>query len=310
MIISPHERFFLRHDLTFSTPYDHGEPVKLATDEDRIDFQDIVGRAIDDDRAKLVLRNKDVVRITKLEVRKDLGVAILLFRRSDPDAATPVWEDQVTREIREADKKKDDALAVSCHLFVELKSSGGPQPTHRAVLEEIAGLGRTYIQAILSDLLKSHKYNYKDKRGQLKETYTMIDFEGVKSDTLNKAVGQGSEIEYIELVKPPEVKGLDTEGVVPRPVRMKLYLRTSPERALPIINKIKKWSENRWKDVRVRINLPEDRSRMVSVARERDAADVLFVRALPVKVKKPMKPCTDTVNEELLAEAVKVFTGK
>ena len=308
MIVSPFERFFLRHDVTLRTPYDHGAPVKLLSDNPKeIDLEDIINRAIADDRAKLVLKNKDVVRITKLEIRRDLGLAVMLFRRSDPDASTPMWEDQTTRAIREADRHENDALTVSCHLFIELATKGGPHPTHRAILEEIYGLGRTYVHTIIGDLLRAHKYTYKDRRGQDKETNTVVDFDGVKSESLNKAVGQGSEIEYIELVRPPDVKGLDTEGLAVRDERMKLYLRTSPERALLTINRVKKWSEKEWKDVRVRINMPEHRSRMVSVARVQDAADVLFVRAVPVTVQKPLKPCTETVNEELMGKALEVF---
>ncbi|WP_146617684.1 hypothetical protein [Rhodoplanes serenus] len=308
MIFSKYERFFLRHDLAFRTPYDHGRPLDLVSeDPEKIDVQDVINRAIAEGRAELVLRNKDIVRITKLDVRPDIGTAVFLFRRSDPDASTPMWEDQATRAIREADKKENDALTVSSHLFVELISNGGPRPMHRALLEEVPGLGRTYVHTLLSGILRSHKYNYKDRRGVDKETNTLIDFEGIKSENLNSAIGQGSEIEYIELVKLPEMKGLDTEGLAPREVRWKLYLKASPENAIPIINRVKKWSEKEWKDVRVRINMPEDRSRMVSVARAQDAADVLFVRAVPVTVTKPMKPCTDVVNEELLSKALEVF---
>lgn len=308
MILDSRERFFLRHDLTLRTPYDHGEPLKLTSNtDDEIDVEDIVNRAIKDDRAKYVLKNKDVVRITKFDVRRDVGIGTFLFRRSDPDATTPMWEDQVTKKIRDADKSEHDALTFSAHLFVELANTGGARPMHRAILEEIPGLGRTYVQALLGDLLRGHKYEYKDRRGAIKETNTLVDFEGIKSDTLNKAVGQGSEIEYVELVKPPDVRGLDTESVVPKEMRMKLYLRTSPDTAFPIINRIKAWSEKEWKDVRVRINMPENRSRMVSIARTQDAADVLFVRARPVTVADPLKACTEIVNEQLLAKAIEHF---
>ncbi|MDI3566651.1 hypothetical protein [Bradyrhizobium sp. Arg816] len=307
MIVDPYERFFVRHDLCLRTPYDHGAALPILSTDGNIDVEDVVTRAIRDDRAKMALRNKDVIRLTKFEVRRDKGVAIFLFRRSDPDATTPVWENQRTRELREADKGEDDAITMSAHLFVELKTDGGPRPTHRAILEEIPGLGRTYVQGILGDVLRAHKYNYKDRRGKEQETYTLVDFLGVKSETIDKAMGAGSEIEYVELVKPPDVRGLDMEHIVPREVRWKLYIRSTPERSLPIINKIKKWAGKDWSDVRVRINMPEARSRLVSVARVQDAADVLFVRAVPVTVKKPLPACTENVNEELLSKAIELF---
>lgn len=307
MIFDKFERFFLRHDLTFKTPHDHGKPLPVVSADGKLDVDDVVQRAIAEDRAKLVLRNQDVVRITKMEVRPDVGLAILLFRRSNPEATTPMWEDQINLTIREADKHDHDALTISSHLFIELATSGGPRPMHRAILEEIPGLGRTYVHMLLADVLRAHKYNYKDKRGHDKETHTLVDFDGVKSESLDSAVGKGSQIEYIELVKPPDITGLDTESLAPKEVRWKLYLRAPPEVALPIINRVKRWAEKEWKDVRVRINMPENRSRMVSVARVQDAADVLFVRAVPITVQKPLKPCTDVVNEELMQKALETF---
>lgn len=308
MIFSDKERFFLRHNLTLRTPYDHGAALKLVSDNAaELDVHDVVNRAIANNRASVTLRDHDVVRITKFEVRPKEGVAIFLFRRSDPGATTPVWENQRTRQLRDADKKEDDALTVSAHLFVELRHSGGPRPTHRAILEEIPGLGRTYIHDLLGGVIKAHKYDYKDKRGNPQETYTLVDLDGVPADTLSKAVGQGSEIEYIELVKVPDVRGLDIEHLVPRPIRWKLYIRATPEGAVPIINRVKKWSEKEWNDVRVRINMPDKRSRLVSVARQQDAADVLFVRAVPITVKGPLKAATDVVSDQLLEKAIELF---
>ena len=47
MIFSDKERFFLRHNLTLRTPYDHGAALKLVSDNPaELDVQDVVNRAI------------------------------------------------------------------------------------------------------------------------------------------------------------------------------------------------------------------------------------------------------------------------
>jgi hypothetical protein len=45
----------------------------------------------------------------------------------------------------------------------------------------------------------------------------------------------------------------------------------------------------------------------VSIAREADAADILFVRSEPIEVGNPLDPCTDKINEELVTRAKAMF---
>lgn len=65
-----------------------------------------------------------------------------------------------------------------------------------------------------------------------------------------------------------------------------------------------------WSEMRVRLDLPEDRSRLISIARTQDAKDVLFVRSIPVSTKKPLATCTDVVNEELVEKAQELFAKR
>lgn len=110
---------------------------------------------------------------------------------------------------------------------------------------------------------------------------------------------------------PAKVEGLDTEGLIaPKEERMKLTIKATPTQSLPLVRRIRRWADERdWDDVRVLIRLPEDRSRVVSVARQADAADALFVRAEQVFVDHDLDVCTEIVNEELLSRARKMFEG-
>jgi hypothetical protein len=90
---------------------------------------------------------------------------------------------------------------------------------------------------------------------------------------------------------------------------MKVILRAKPEQTLGILNRPIPWAKKSdWKDVLVRIDMPEKRSRVVSIARDADAADVLFVRSEQVEVKNDLAPCTENINEELVAKATELFT--
>lgn len=308
MILDKRMRFFVRHDIRFRPHYNHGSALPLRSADDRLDVETLFRAAMKADKAKIILKSKDVVRLTDIDVREDQKMIVFLFRRSDPDAATPIWEEQKSRKLRPADKKEDDALAVSAHLFVSLREQGGPDPTYAAVLEEVPGLGRTYVQGIFGDVLREAVYKYKDKHGEEKDTHTLIDFLGVKSDAIGASL-EGASIPYVELIRPGVVEGLDSSGmIVPREQRMKLLLRVEAEKAIPLINRIMKWAptEN-WADVRVRIDLPENRSRMVSVARENDAKDVLFVRSIRVDLDEDIPPCTETVIGSLADKAAELL---
>jgi len=104
-------------------------------------------------------------------------------------------------------------------------------------------------------------------------------------------------------------RSLDTGGLVePREERMKLLIRATPDKALGIIKKIQIWMKKRdWTDALVEVEMPENRRRLVTIAREADAADILFVRSEPIAVKNPLDPCTGKINEELVSKAKQMF---
>jgi hypothetical protein len=310
MLLEPYKRFYLRHELRFRTPRNVGVPLPFRSGDTRLDVENVLQTAISRNRASLVLRNRDVVRLTKMDVRPKNDIAILLFRRSDPDAANPIFENEKTRKLRPSDKKPDEGIAVSAHLFLRLSGiKDAAHPTYRAILEEVPGLTRTYIQALLHDILAESTYQYTDQRGEKKDTYTMADLHGLKSEKVSGALKGQSVVPSITLVRPANVKGLDTEGlVVAREEKMKLIIRAEPTATLRIIKKIQAWmGDHNWPKMVLEVDMPENRSRLVALAREADAADILFVRAEPVDVKNRLEMCTDTVSEELVGKAQEMF---
>lgn len=310
MLLEPYKRFYLRHELRFRTPRNAGVPLPFRSGDGKLDVENVLQTAIKGNKASLVLRNKDTVRLTMMDVRPKADLAILLFRRSDPDAANPIFENEKTRKLRPADKKPDEGIAVSAHLFLRLGGiKDAAHPTYRAILEEVPGLTRTYIQVLLHDILGATTYKYTDKRGEPKETYTMADLHGLKSEKVSGALKGQSVVPSITLVRPGNIKGLDTEGlVIAREERMKLIVRAESTQTLKIIKKIQTWmGQHNWPKMLLEMDMPEDRRRLVALAREADAADILFVRSAPVDVKTRLEMCTETINEELVGKAQEMF---
>jgi hypothetical protein len=311
MLLAPHSRFFLRHELRFRTPRGHGVPLPFRA-KNHLDIENVLQTAIGADKANLVLRNNDIVRLTMLDIRPRQNLAVLLFRRSDPEAATPIFEHAKTRKLRPSDKSPDEAVAVSSHLFVHLGAiADAAHPTYPAILEEVPGLSRSYIQALFHDVVKDTRYLYSDGRGAERETYTLVEFHGLKSEKVGGALKGDSIVPSVTLVRPGSVAGLDTEGmVVPRDQRMKLIIKAKPEQTLGVIKKIQSWMKvHDWPKFLIEVDMPENRTRLVALAREADAADILFVRSVPIDVKTRLEACSDVINEELVRKAKELFAA-
>ncbi len=310
LLLEPNSRFFVRHELVLRPARNNGEPLSFRAPGDELDVIDVIETAVKNQTAIATIKKNDAVMITAIDVRPRDEMAVLLFRRSDPDATPPVFENRKTRKLRAVDKGPDDAEALSAHVFVHLDAKAKPHPAHRAIFEEVPGLGRTYIQMLLHDLITDVKYLYIDGRGEKRETYTIPKFEGLPSETLGAAL-KGGGIEYIELVRAPQLKGLDTAGIEAHPERMRLTVHAvSKKGVLEALERVRAWmGREHWERIRVLVRTDDDRHRVVEIARVGDAADVLFVRSERVATEKPLAQCTDVINEELAAHAKKAFAN-
>lgn len=112
-------------------------------------------------------------------------------------------------------------------------------------------------------------------------------------------------------MRPPHLKGLDIAGLVPHPERMRLTVKADSKKgALAALDKVRSWMGNeKWERLRVLVKTSDDRHKVVEIAREADAADVLFVRSEQVETKKPLAQCTDKANPELIEHAKTIFAN-
>ena len=100
----------------------------------------------------MTLQNQDVLRLTRVDVRPAETWPFCYSGGSHPDAATPTYENRKTKRIRLVDKSEDEVLALSCHLFVYLPPIRHEPLTYRAILEEVPGFGRTYVQGLIGEI--------------------------------------------------------------------------------------------------------------------------------------------------------------
>lgn len=305
MLLSPNSRFFVRHELSFRPQRDQGAALALRAPGDELDIISVLEEAVADGSAVFQVKDdtEDYVRLTHVDVRPRSNLVALLFRRS-ADGPPPIFENRRTRVLRRSDKTDEDLEAVSAHLFISLDEALLPFPTHRALLEEVPGLSRTYVTALLRNILRGVVYGFTDERGMQRETYTIPQFGGVPSETVGDAV-RGGGIKYIELVRTPRLDGLDTSGLIAHPERMRLSVKSDRRGNMDLITRVRGWADQHdWRGMRVQVQTSDDRTRVVEIAREADAADVLFIKSELVEgINPPLEQCTEHVVDALVSRA-------
>lgn len=304
-MLSKNERYFVRHRLVLKPRRSVGAAVPLYEPLPKLSAYSLIADAVNKKSALMKVGIGESVRISHVEVRPADGMIVLMFRRRNPNASTQVYED-TEANIREANRGPLEDPAISAHLFIQIKQHSGSVISHRAIMEEVPGLGSSYMRTVMDDVVKSYEYDAKDKRGQIIKTATKVEFFGVPSRSLNDAISKNG-FDFIELVRTPDVSGLDTAGLTVRPERLRFYPARSTRGDKDVFKRVHDWAKkNSWNDMSVQVK-ELDKSKVVRVDREEDAANVLFVRAELVRSKSDIGSCTDVVNDELVALAKKMF---
>jgi hypothetical protein len=307
-MLDKRERYFIRHRLVLRPKRNNGAALALTGPANETTVFSILKAAVAKKTAQMKLPGGDTVRITGTEHREAEGVIVLIFRRKNPNASTQVYEHADSAGIREADRGPKEDPAVSGHLYVQVTAHpGATLGSHRAIIEEVQGLGPSYMKTLLDEVVRAIEYDAIDSRGAAIKTTTKVDLWGVPSETLKASV-QKNGFNYIEIVKDADLDGLDTEGMTIKPERMRLYPKRIPgvDNA-SLLDRVKSWADGRgWTEVFVQVR-ENDKTKVVKLGRNEDAATTLFVRADPVNVATDIKACSADVNDELFAEAVKMF---
>jgi hypothetical protein len=306
--IDAHSRFLVRHELQFRAKRNNGAGLPFFLKNDSIDVCHIFTQAIKNKKADQTIKLDDAIELKKVDIREDDGIGILLFERSDPGGITQMYKHSKTKAIRPSDRTVDEAIATSAHVFNRLDYQNVQSPIHEVLIEEAQGLSKSYLMSFMDYLLAKYSYQTKDSRGHLIETVCKAQLRGHPSETMKNAM-KDSFIRNVILVRPGKFGGMDSEHFIVKDDIMRIQIKPEAQKMLSVIQDICgiARAEN-WNDIRVQIDMPtEGKSRIVSLDKESDAAEALFVRAIPVNVSKPIPACCQEIHEELLQKALEIF---
>jgi hypothetical protein len=303
-------RFYRRYDLHLSPRHKAAERLPMIAPVGQYSVLDAIRVAQKAGKASSVQPNGDTVELIMAEVREPQKVAILLFHRSSPDAADPMYRKKVKDKlsVRQAEKANGEEQTVSAHLVIELEPK--KPGAFRAALEEIPGISLAVIQAILSPILRDYSYGFQDKKGDDHETYSTLKVEGIKSEALSDAL-KTQTLNYLTLTRTTVPNAPDGDGIVePMNDRMRYKIVGNPSDPA-WTTKLDKWVKKvrgeGWEDISLDISLDDERHRTVKLDRDQEAKEMLFVRSEQVSVKTELKPCTTAVLDEMVEQAIAII---
>jgi hypothetical protein len=307
MLLDRRSRFLIKHDLVVRPRRGVGAALAVEADGAELDVLTVLNDSVEAGTASQDLRAGDVLRITSAQ-RLDETLGVILFRRRDANASTQFFEHAATRALRRSDRSAHEDPAVSAHLFIDLRPQA--EGSYRAIIEEAPGLGPSYILPLLNSILRDRPYPSLDRRGVEVESRTHLELNGLPSQTVGAAL-QGGGIDFIELVRPPRLDGLDTAGLNPSPERLRFGLRRGDGAGpLAMINRVRGFANAQgWPEMRVQVVSATNRRKTVQVARDADAATILFVQSELVETRNDLPSCSDAVNDELVAHARRLFAA-
>lgn len=307
MLLDRRARYLIKQDLVLRPRRGQGAALKLSS-PDELDLLQVFQDRITAGTAERSQRDGDIIRMTRAVLDTERNMAVLLFRRSDANATVQHYEHRQTRALRPSDRRADEDPAVSAHLFIDLTPRTAQANSYRAIIEEVPGLGVSYILPLMSLLTRDRPYPSVDGRGREVESRTQLEMTGLPSQTIGAAL-QGGGIDWIELVRPPNLGGLDTGGLTASPEKLRFGVRRRDGiDPLGAITRIRNWATGQgWPDMRVQVVTGDSRRRTIPVAREQDAASILFIQAELRQTLSDLPACSDTINNELAEHAHAMF---
>ena len=200
--------------LSFRAAHNKGEPLPLIGNGKHVDVLSVCNKAIRRKSATLVMSKDDEIDMLLATDRTVDNMVVMLFRRSDPNASHQMFSSKKRGTLRKSDKKTDEAVAVSSHMFIHKDNIGTKDhPRYNAFLEEMHGISKSHVTSLLSKILKDNPYSYRDGHGEDRETFCLPKMLGVPSELLGGALS-GSRVPGVTLVRAASVEGLDGGGVV------------------------------------------------------------------------------------------------
>lgn len=311
MIIGKFTRFIKRYDLRFEPRHKAAARLKVVDAQNMPSVLKALHKAIRDNKATVAAANGDEIELIKAEHDEKKGLIVLLFHRASPHAADPMYRKKSKERVvtvRAATKEIDEEQSRSA-LFIISTAPTAPG-RYKSALEEMPGISIVSVQSIIARALRDYPYDFKDKKGENQNSYTVIKSTGVKSETLSDALKKGS-LNFVTLIRPGDAGIVDGDGIFePVDQRMKIKIKDvaiDKDFFEKLDDFVKGARAQGWEQFDVDINLDDERRRTVTLERDEDAKDVLFVRAEEIAVKDELQFCATIINDELVTHMQQVM---
>lgn len=308
MFLEKLSRYFRRYEIVLGARKGTAPILPLVADAGQYSVLDAINEKLAKDKAFVKQSNGSIVELIKAKFDSQNNMLVLLFHRTNPDAAEPTYRKKHHGKItvRIGDRDDDEEQSVSCHLLIRAT----PHKDHRyyCVLEEIPGLSMAIVREVVAVALHDYVYKYdkKTKKSTQEEsTYCTIKAEGLKSESVADALKTGK-ANFITLTRPANPKYADSEGIL-EPVTETMKLRVTgvleetnwQQKMGHLLEKAK---GDGWQKFNVEISLPNNRTRQVSLERQQDAKEILFVKADQVGLSAEITACSTDFHVELVAK--------
>lgn len=310
MFLEKHSRFFRKYEFRFSPRHKKAAYLPLHADGSNYNVAEALSQILDTPDASEEQPNGDVVELIEVSPLPTQGVVVLLFHRASPNAADPTYRRKAKSSLttRVAAKEPGEEQSVSAHVIIGIKELS--KGTYSAVLEEIPGMSMGVLRPIIAQALNKYPYEFRDKKGNVAETYCTFKPLGVKSETITNALKTGR-LKTVTLVRPARPGFVDADGIFePLMETMKMRIRGDFDN--------KTWGDKfkalagsakaeGWEDVTVDIDLGDRRSRTVKLDRDEEAKEILFVRSIQVGLRNALPVCSTAIQPELVSKAISVM---
>ncbi|MGR8962056.1 hypothetical protein ACU8MP_14620 [Rhizobium leguminosarum] len=308
MFFDKHSRFIRRYLLTFRPRHDLGATLPLLKDDGALSIEEALEEAVAAGKAEIIQPNGDVVSLVKVGRGAEKSL-VLLFHRDRPDAPDPTYRryENGARKLRNGQKDDNEEQTYSAHLILMAEPLAANK--YRSALEEIPGLSFSTIVQVIREVLTAFVYEYKDKRGEVQQTYTCVRYEGIKSANFEEALAKG--VLNIKLSRRTDVTFLDAEGII-EPGRDTATLKIKADLDAPsLMEKLLFWkqkaADNGWHEFSVDIDAGHNRQRTIKLERTDEAKEVLFVRSEQITVDTTLAAAEVDIVPEMVTKCIELL---
>ncbi len=281
MFLEKLNRYFRRYEIALGARKRTAPVLPLVAEAENYSVLDAIKDKLGKDKASVKQHNGDIVELVKVKHIPEKAIVVLLFHRASPDAADPSYRKKEDGKltVRIADKDFDEEQSVSAHLIIR---SIPCKDNYHAVLEEIPGLSMATVREVIGTILHDYPYQFEKKGTKEDTTYCTVKAEGIKSETVADALRTGR-ASWITLTRPAPPEYIDGDGLwIPTSNVMKLRVKgiiTEGNWRDKIGNLLSIAKNDGWEKFNVEISLSDQRTRQVSLDRDQDAKEILFVKA-------------------------------